>query len=204
VADLAGFMKRTFGTAPGEVRRAVAAARKAQAAFERAVLDAGRRILAALPPGQVAAVILGRPYNTGDPELNLSLIEKLIDLGVLPIPLDFLPLREKMRGVHADYDMMYWPNGQKILAAARLVAEDPRLHAVYLSNFRCGPDSFLAHYVREEMKGKPYLQLEVDEHSADAGLITRCEAFLDTLGGEVRGQARPKEPSQVSSFRASP
>ena len=204
VADLAGFMKRTFGTAPGEVRRAVAAARKAQAAFERAVLDAGRRILAALPPGQVAAVILGRPYNTGDPELNLGLLEKLIDLGVLPIPLDFLPLQEKMRAVHADYDMMYWPNGQKILAAARLVAEDPRLHAVYLSNFRCGPDSFLAHYVREEMKGKPYLQLEVDEHSADAGLITRCEAFLDTLGGEVRGQARPSSPSQVSSFRASP
>ena len=95
-----------------------------------------------------------------------------------------------MRGVHADYDMMYWPNGQKILAAARLVAEDERLQAVYLSNFRCGPDSFLAHYVREEMRGKPYLQLEVDEHSADAGLITRCEAFLDTPGGEAAGPGR--------------
>jgi len=31
------------------------------------------------------------------------------------------------------------------------------------------------------MAGKPYLQIEIDEHSADAGVITRCEAFLDSL-----------------------
>ena len=31
------------------------------------------------------------------------------------------------------------------------------------------------------MSGKPYLQLELDEHSADAGMITRVEAFLDSL-----------------------
>jgi predicted CoA-substrate-specific enzyme activase len=204
VADLAAFMKQSFGTAPADVERAVAAAERAQGAFEAAVREEGRRVLAGLPRGKVAVVILGRPYNIGDPELNLGLVEKLIDLGVLPIPLDFLPLGEKMAGVHADYEVMYWPNGQKILAAARLVAEDERLHAVYLSNFRCGPDSFLAHYVREEMQGKPYLQLEVDEHSADSGLITRCEAFLDSLRGEVRPERRPRRPSTVSRFRASP
>jgi predicted nucleotide-binding protein (sugar kinase/HSP70/actin superfamily) len=31
------------------------------------------------------------------------------------------------------------------------------------------------------MGDKPHLILELDEHSADAGLITRCEAFLDSL-----------------------
>ncbi|MCX6827071.1 MAG: hypothetical protein NTV06_07395 [candidate division Zixibacteria bacterium] len=31
------------------------------------------------------------------------------------------------------------------------------------------------------MSGKPYLQLELDEHSADAGAVTRIEAFLDSL-----------------------
>ena len=100
--------------------------------------------------------------------------------------------------------MMYWPNGQKILAAARMVAEDDRLHAVYLSNFRCGPDSFLAHYVREEMRGKPYLQLEVDEHSADAGMITRCEAFLDSLQGEARAERREKQASAGGDLQGLP
>jgi hypothetical protein len=86
---------------------------------------------------------------------------------------------------------MYWPNGQKILAAARIVARDPRLNAIYIGNFRCGPDSFLSHFVNEEMKGKPYLEIEIDEHSADAGMITRYEAFLDSLKG------RSNRPAQV-------
>jgi predicted nucleotide-binding protein (sugar kinase/HSP70/actin superfamily) len=82
--------------------------------------------------------------------------------------------------------MMYWPNGRKILAASRIIAKDQRLNAVFLGNFRCGPDSFLLHFIREELKAKPYLQLEVDEHSADAGMITRCEAFLDSLRNRKR------------------
>ena len=176
--DLAAFMGETFGVARSEVLAALKASGDAQAAFERALAERGRVLLESLPEGRVAAVILGRPYNTADPLLNLSLAEKLIGMKVLPIPIDFLPLeREKL---FEDYYMMYWPNGRKILAAARIVARDERLSAIYLSNFRCGPDSFLAHYVREELASKPYLQLEVDEHSADAGMITRCEAFLDS------------------------
>jgi predicted nucleotide-binding protein (sugar kinase/HSP70/actin superfamily) len=31
------------------------------------------------------------------------------------------------------------------------------------------------------MERKPFLEIEVDEHSADAGVLTRCEAFLDSL-----------------------
>jgi predicted CoA-substrate-specific enzyme activase len=204
VSDLSAFMAQTFGTAPAHVERAEQAAEQAQAGFEAAVQAEGRRVLADLPADKVAVALIGRPYNTGDPELNLGLVEKLIDLGVLPIPLDMLPLREEMPGIYSDYDMMCWPNGQQMLAAARLVAECDRLHAVCISNFRCGPDSFLAHYIREEMRGKPYLQLEVDEHSADAGLITRCEAFLDSLKGEARAEPRRKEPSTVATFKASP
>jgi predicted nucleotide-binding protein (sugar kinase/HSP70/actin superfamily) len=85
-----------------------------------------------------------------------------------------------------------------------MVATDRRLHAVYITNFRCGPDSFLSHYVREEMRGKPYLQLEVDEHSADAGMITRCEAFLDSLKGEAKAELAEKEFAPVSQHKASP
>jgi predicted nucleotide-binding protein (sugar kinase/HSP70/actin superfamily) len=67
------------------------------------------------------------------------------------------------------------------MKAARYVAEDPRLFAVYISNFSCGPDSFLLQYFDHALGDKPFLQIEIDEHSADAGAITRCEAFLDTL-----------------------
>ena len=73
------------------------------------------------------------------------------------------------------------------------VAKTENLFAVYMSNFSCGPDSFLTHFVRKEMKGKPYMHLEVDEHSADAGMITRFEAFLDSLKGWAANKSSEKE-----------
>ena len=47
------------------------------------------------------------------------------------------------------------------------------------------------------MKDKPFLHLEVDEHSADAGMITRIEAFMDSLKGwEANHQDEPEATIQ--------
>ena len=101
--------------------------------------------------------------------------------------------------IFKNYRNMYWPNGQKMIAAAQLVAKTDKLHAVYISNFRCGPDSFIWHYITEELKGKPFLHLEVDEHSADAGMVTRIEAFLDSLKGSEQN-----EKKEIEIFRPRP
>ncbi|NOY08103.1 MAG: CoA activase [Spirochaetes bacterium] len=179
--DLSTYMHDQFGFSISTVLKAIDDADSAQIVFEEKIRKRGETVLKSLPEGKTAAVILGRPYNTCDPLLNLNLIDKLINLDVVPVPIDYLPLESE--NVFKDYYMMYWPNGRKIIAASRIIARDEKLTAVYLSNFRCGPDSFIQHYVREEMGNKPYLQLEVDEHSADAGMITRLEAFLDSLKG---------------------
>ena len=76
---------------------------------------------------------------------------------------------------------MYWTSGQKILAAARMVATRPNLHMIYISNFKCGPDSYIKHFTREAA-GAPLLVLQFDGHGNDAGYMTRCEAYLDSKG----------------------
>jgi predicted nucleotide-binding protein (sugar kinase/HSP70/actin superfamily) len=81
---------------------------------------------------------------------------------------------------------MYWPNGRKIISGARMIAKSKSLYGIYIGNFRCGPDSFIQHFITEILKGKPTLQIEIDEHSADAGLITRLEAFLDSIRKKER------------------
>ncbi len=68
-------------------------------------------------------------------------------------------------------------------AVARLIRRDERLHALYVSSFGCGPDSFVIGYFRRLMVGKPFLELELDDHTADAGIVTRCEAFIEGLQG---------------------
>jgi len=189
-AELGAFFKEKFGIAESKIKAAIRKADEAQMEFEAKLEEIGKQTLENLPKDCRTLVMLGRPYNSIDPFLNLGLVEKLIGQNIFPIPLDFLPLN--FDEVFKDYRSMYWPNGQKIIAATKLVANDDRLYALYLSNFRCGPDSFLVHYVNEEMKGTPYLHLEVDEHSADAGMITRIEAFMDSLQGAEKNK-REKE-----------
>jgi len=189
--EICSFMKKTFGFSGKEVLRAVEDADRAQKYFETRVRELGRETLKNLPETREVVVIMGRPYNTGDPQLNLDLVSKLINLDVFPIPMDFLPLEDE--DIFGDYKSMYWPNGKNIIAAARIIAKNEKLQAVYLGNFRCGPDSFIHHFVREEMGDKPYLQLEVDEHSADAGIKTRLEAFLDSLKSRKQKKSHLKK-----------
>jgi predicted CoA-substrate-specific enzyme activase len=162
-----------------QVKKALEKAERFQALFFQSMLNRGKEILDRVGPGEKVMVVVGRPYNSCDTGVNLDIPKKLRDLDVLPIPMDFLPL-DSVPPIE-EIREMYWRYGQRILAACKIIQEDPRLYAVYISNFGCGPDSFITHFFRHLSKGKPYLQLEIDEHSADAGAITRCEAFLDSL-----------------------
>jgi predicted nucleotide-binding protein (sugar kinase/HSP70/actin superfamily) len=159
----------------------------------------GKEALELVSGGETGIVILSRLYNGCDWGLNLGVSEKLRALGALPIPIDCLPWEE----VEVDplYPFMQWHAGKRILAAAEIVRKSDGLWAVYLSHFGCGPDSFIAHYVREALRGKPFLTVELDEHSADAGILTRLEAYLDSIALlarrprplEARPMPRPRE-----------
>jgi len=194
-------LARRLGRRGAMVAAAIRAAHAAQETFRRRIEQRGRQLLAELDGQRPALVIVSRPYNGCDPGLNLRIPDKLRELGAVAIPLDFLPIPRK---VGPEMRSMYWRYGQRILAAARTIADDPRLNAVYLTNFGCGPDSFIMKYFRCEMKGKPYLTLEVDEHSADAGAVTRLEAFLDSLSTATpRGGRGRKQPIQINTAMSS-
>jgi predicted CoA-substrate-specific enzyme activase len=127
-------------------------------------------------PKQSAIVLFGRPYNAFAREANLGIPAKFASRGVLVIPWDFLPIdREPL-----DMDMC-WAIGQNLMKAASFVQKHPQLFGTYITNFSCGPDSFLVGYFRDIMKTKPSLTLELDSHTADAGVNTRIEAFLDIV-----------------------
>ena len=180
-----------LGVTPRQLRKALGIAWAAQQQFEEACRQRGRKVLDALKPGQRAVIIVSRPYNGCDTGISLDLPNKLRKLGVLPIPMDFLDLRgDDAPSGDRVMRWMYWKYGQRILRAGLIVREDPRLHAIYLSNFSCGPDSFLINYFKRMMAPKPSLLLEIDEHSAGAGVITRLEAFLESLNN-VKAQKPP-------------
>ncbi|PJB42001.1 MAG: CoA activase, partial [Deltaproteobacteria bacterium CG_4_9_14_3_um_filter_44_9] len=178
-----------------KVKMAISAALDVQKNFYSALQARGTEILDNLKEEQKAIVIVSRPYNGCDSGINMDLPKKLRDLGVLAIPLDFLPLEDSDLAKEAGH--MYWNYGQRFLTAAHIIKNNPNLYALYITNFACGPDSFILHFFRDKLKGKPYLQIEVDEHSADVGAITRLEAFLDTLKN-VTGQTEVEKKKKTT------
>jgi predicted CoA-substrate-specific enzyme activase len=202
VKEMTEYFNDKFGISKDDIKRALYNADNVQTNFEKRLVDYGKEVLANIPGNCRPVILLGRPYNSADPHLNLNLVEKLINQNVMPIPIDMLDLSPF--NIFKHYRNMYWPNGQKMIAAAQYVAQNEKMYAVYLSNFRCGPDSFIWHYITEELKGKPFLHLEVDEHSADAGMVTRIEAFLDSLRGSEQNVKKEHEIFRPRPSPASP
>jgi predicted nucleotide-binding protein (sugar kinase/HSP70/actin superfamily) len=81
----------------------------------------------------------------------------------------------------SDFPSMYWGLGAQILRAAKFIEDHPRYFGLHITNFSCGADSFIEHFYKYIMGTKPYLILELDEHSAVAGMMTRLEAYKNVI-----------------------
>jgi len=182
-------MAKTLGASPREAREAYSRAVAHQHEVMDWIKEQGKKFLAKLEADseETGVVLFGRSYNAFSSEANMGIPQKFASRGWKVIPCDFLPFEEEK-----PFPNMYWASGQVILQVARLVQRHPRLFGVYITNFSCGPDSFLTGYFREIMGSKPSLTLELDGHTSDAGLDTRVEAFLDI----VKGYRRTHEMNQ--------
>ena len=174
-------LAQPLGVSRKALERAIEAGYRAQEGFQSRLYAAGGEALETLKrSGERGILILGRPYNLYDRDVNVDILGKLRQYyGANLIPLDFLPLKDvDIRDVNTN---MFWNYGRKLLAAAKLVGREPNLELLYVTNFKCGPDSYLKHFIPAAAR-KPLLILQFDEHNNDAGTMTRCEAFLDSKG----------------------
>jgi len=60
--------------------------------------------------------------------------------------------------------------------------------------FGCGPDSVMIEMVQRYARqaSKPFMNLVIDEHTAEGGLATRVEAFVDML--KHKHKPKPARP----------
>lgn len=147
-------------------------------------------------PKKIAVVVFGRSYNAFAGEANMGIPHKFATRGLTVVPFDCLPFEPMESREH-----MYWGMGQRLIKAARLVKEHPGLFGVYITNFSCGPDSFIITYFRDIMGKKPSLTLELDSHTADAGIETRIEAFLDIVAAYRQQHAFVPATPSSNSYR---
>jgi len=190
---LVDLVVRELGVVRAQAESAWIQAVAAQESAESALQELGRRALAdALASGRPALLLAGHSYNAFTPEASQSVGRKLASMGVTAIPADCLmPDRS---GPTA------WHFANQILNAVALARRHPNLFLLCVSNFSCTIDAFTHAMLASELGAKPYLLLEIDAATADAGVQTRLDAFLDIVrhyrAAEVE-RARGFQPARL-------
>lgn len=164
----------------------------AQKEVEDKFLQLGKEVLQKLKGSkEIAILLVGRSYNVFPPETSQLIPKKLASMGVTVIPFDFLDKYE------VDDIPWYFANYAKV--AIDLAKNNDNLFLLYINSFSCTIDAFIQNYVKSEMSSKPFLLLELDSHTADAGTQTRLEAFLEIIDNFQKITEKTKtKPFQIS------
>ncbi len=137
--------------------------------------------------GDLKFLLLGHAYNIFDTFINLDFQKKLQDHGVEVLTIENLPeslfkepviINKRLRN--------YWRHEEEIMQSIRYFLTKGRDEidgVIFLISFACGPDSLISELVMRDMKvvGLPFLEIIMDEHSGEAGLLTRVESFVEMI-----------------------
>lgn len=143
-----------------------------------------------------AFLVMARPYTAYDANVNNDIINKILDAGYLAIPLELAPIGSI--DISTQMPKMYWIQGQKKLTAIELLNKNKNLFGIDVTYFACGPDTQINQQMRCRTK-KPFLTVEMDEHTGDAGIDTRLQAFFNTVKSYLGIEA--KQTSKVFSVK---
>lgn len=172
-------MGAQLGFSASEVERAFETAYAKQDEYFLRAQEMGRQAIEEARAAERPVIaLLGRPYNAFTKDANMGIPKKFTSRGFTIIPFDIIPFEGE-----DIFPNMYWYYGQQDMKTAQFLKNEDNIYITFITNFSCAPDSFMLHYIKWIMGTKPFLILELDSHSADAGIDTRVEAFLDIIEG---------------------
>jgi len=142
------------------------------------------------PGRRLRIALLGHPYSIYDPLLSMNIIERLRSLDVDVVTAEMLPDEHIALGLARLQKKLFWTLSKMVLGAGLyFLHHDSEVEGIIvMSSFGCGLESLVGDMLERFARRKefPMLHLTVDEHSAEAGLVTRLEAFVETVRGRTR------------------
>ena len=199
---------RHFTWNPLRVRRAALAAWQAHLKYRELMLNQGftppqalKRIAnttdvepEALPatPDQASIALIGHPYLLYDEHINHRLIHRLEQAQYKVLTPEMLTTEQLERAIIRLTGGAYWTYEEEVVGAGGHYLESGVDGVIGVVAFGCGPDSLMMDMVQRQaikLGTTPFMNLTLEEHTAEAGVITRLEAFLDMIRRRKRRQA---------------
>ena len=144
----------------------------------------------------VSIALVSHAYNIYDERASMKVIDKLNKMGVKVYTAYHLTEEQLEEGVVSLGQEIYWANEAEMTGCAGYYLKDNKIDGlITITAFGCGPDSLMLERVTRKSKqfNKPLLNLTIDEHTGEAGFITRLEAFVDMLYRKKRMQGIVEE-----------
>jgi len=132
----------------------------------------------------LTVAVIGHPYNVFDRYVSHDMLRRLAGLGVNVRTAAQVSPAAARAAIQRLAGRPYWTYEGEVVGAAGHYFADPTVDGVILVvAFGCGPDSVMIDVVQRgaQAAGKPFMLLTIDEHTGEAGLVTRLEAFVDML-----------------------
>ena len=132
----------------------------------------------------ISVALVAHGYNIYDDRACMKIFDKLEAMDVKVYTSLQLSNEQLNDGISSLGNEQYWANEYEMTGSAGHYLKDNKIDGIItLTAFGCGPDSLMVERITRKAKrfNKPLLNLTIDEHTGEAGFITRLEAFVDML-----------------------
>ena len=132
----------------------------------------------------LSVVIMAHGYNLFDERISMNLIKKLENMGVKAYTGLNVGKQDAIASIQELGEIQYWANELDLTGAAAYYMIKNKVDGIIaLSAFGCGPDSLMVDEIQYHATERniPMIHLTIDEHTGEAGFVTRVEAFVDML-----------------------
>ena len=148
----------------------------------------------------ISIALIGHGYNIYDKRTCMDIIKKLEKMDVRVYNAYQLTQEQLKGGMNSLNSTLYWANQHEMTGCAGHYLQDDKIDGVItLTAFGCGPDSLMVEDIKRKSRNfnKPLLNLTIDEHTGEAGFITRIEAFCDMLYRNKRAKIMKEREKEV-------
>ncbi len=137
--------------------------------------------------------LIGHPYLIYDEFINHRLIHRLEQAGNRVLTPEVVAAQELESAINRLTGRAYWTYEEEVVGAGGHYLQSGADGVIGIMAFGCGPDSLMMDTVRRQsarLKATPFMCLTLEEHTAEAGVVTRLEAFTDMIQRKKRKEAK--------------
>lgn len=201
---------RAVGSGSAEIRRAHAASMHRFSLYCRRlqegrtpveIMEAGVDQAASATGGRagldVRVGLAGHPYNIYDRYASLDILGRLRHLGAVCVTPEMVEPRLIAHYAATLKKELYWTLGKRLVGASLYWIDSGQVDGIiHVTAFACGLDSVVGEFLERaaRRRGIPFTCVVLDEHTGEAGLLTRLEAFVDMVVWRRREHAGHLSP----------